>query len=214
MKHRTPMFALLLPLAFPAVALAASPAFDCSKAAHEIEELICQDEELSALDRQMGRVWRQAIKSLPAEEVKFQKAYQRGWIKGRNDCWKAKDKKDCARQSYQRRISELQIISGQVIVPEPFEYRCDGGKYDSLTAYFYKNTPVPVTVLTRINGSLDEQDTAYLTDWNGKQAFVGNHAILHKTTAGLEGTWNGEKIRCRRLPETSVMFPFIPEDAA
>ena len=38
-------------------AAAASPSFDCAKAEGEIEQLICQDEELARLDREFGRVF-------------------------------------------------------------------------------------------------------------------------------------------------------------
>jgi uncharacterized protein len=35
------------------------------------------------------------------------KAHQRGWIKGRNECWKADDEKKCMADEYRLRIKEL-----------------------------------------------------------------------------------------------------------
>jgi uncharacterized protein len=44
-------------LAGPATALAQSgPAFECSKAEHEIEQLICKDNELAVKDRKVAEV--------------------------------------------------------------------------------------------------------------------------------------------------------------
>ena len=39
---------------------AEGPAFDCTKAAGEVEELICQDEGLAALDRKLDEVYKAA----------------------------------------------------------------------------------------------------------------------------------------------------------
>jgi uncharacterized protein len=65
------------------------PAFDCSKAEHEVEKLICKDAELAARDRKMADVYQQAVRVMgkidvgSAEAVKTLKAMQRGWIGGR-----------------------------------------------------------------------------------------------------------------------------------
>lgn len=52
---------------------AATPAFDCANATHEIELLICSDDELAALDRQMDQTYRTAMKRLPEEDRRLQK---------------------------------------------------------------------------------------------------------------------------------------------
>ena len=48
-------------------AMAAQPSFDCSKASHEIEELICKSDALSALDNQMASVFAQAEAKVKTE---------------------------------------------------------------------------------------------------------------------------------------------------
>lgn len=91
-----------------------SPSFDCSKASGQVENLICKETTLMLLDRNMDQTYQQAvtrIKSLDVgsePELKTLKAYQRGWIKGRNDCWKARDIARCVKANYQNRISKLQ----------------------------------------------------------------------------------------------------------
>lgn len=90
-------------------AKAASPSFDCSKAESSAEKLVCSDEQLAALDRETARLYKLAVngKQVSAERKNQLKAYQRGWIKGRDECWKAPDKRACVRDSYAIRIYEL-----------------------------------------------------------------------------------------------------------
>ena len=88
-------------------AYAAEPSFDCSKASHEVEELICKDPQLAALDRSLAERYAVVMKNTPADEQKLLKAQQRGWVKGRNDCWKSDDQRGCVKDEYEVRISEL-----------------------------------------------------------------------------------------------------------
>lgn len=144
------LLALGASLGLAANSMATEPAFDCSKADGEVENLICQDEELATLDKQMQQVFDKAITQLPAEDVKLQKAMQRGWIKGRNDCWKASDVRDCTEFSYKSRIVELQIISGQLEVPDSISLDC-GDSSKPFTAVFYNQTDPASLVLTQGN---------------------------------------------------------------
>ena len=95
-------FCLVAPLVH-----AGQPSFDCSKATHEIEQLICRDADLAALDRSLADLYAVVLKHTPADKQKALKAEQRGWVKGRDDCWKADDKHACAKGEYETRINEL-----------------------------------------------------------------------------------------------------------
>jgi len=86
---------------------AAQPSFDCSKASHEAEQLICKDAELAALDRSLADLYSVVLKHTPASEQKRLKAEQSGWVKGRNDCWKSSDQRGCIKSEYELRIREL-----------------------------------------------------------------------------------------------------------
>ena len=86
---------------------AAQPSFDCSKASHEAELLICKDAELAALDRSLADLYNTLLKHTPASEQKQLKAEQSGWVKGRNQCWKASDQRGCIKSEYETRIREL-----------------------------------------------------------------------------------------------------------
>ncbi|MGR5062436.1 MliC family protein [Photobacterium sp. DNB22_13_2] len=130
--------------------VASEPAFDCTKADGAVETLICQDTYLASMDQKMQQVFDKAMAHLPAEDVKIQKAMQRGWIKGRNDCWKANDVRDCTDFAYKSRIVELQVISGQLEVPKGVSLDCDGNS-QPFTAVFYNQTDPASVVLTRGN---------------------------------------------------------------
>jgi len=140
--------AVLLVLAFSThgaaagVALAAGPSFDCKKVQKgSIEELICKDEGLSELDRKMTTVYAEATKIAKNEHPPVLKAEQRGWIKGRNDCWKSADKRECLEQSYRRRIAELQARYRLVSASGPFWYLCDGDPRNEVVVTFFKTDP-------------------------------------------------------------------------
>lgn len=123
-------------------ALAEGPSFDCGKVAPgSIEELICKDGELSALDREMASVYAAAAKKAANEHPPSLRAEQRGWIKGRNDCWKSDDKKLCVRQSYRSRIAELQARYRLVPVAGTARYVCDGNAAKEVIATYFRTDP-------------------------------------------------------------------------
>ena len=45
---------------------ASSPSFNCAKASGQVEQLICRDAELAALDRQMAATYAKAMHNWPA----------------------------------------------------------------------------------------------------------------------------------------------------
>ena len=151
---------LLGPLLFtPLLACAATPSFDCAKAAGAAETLICKDAALAALDNELATLYPKALANLSPEQLKTEKAMQRGWIKGRNDCWKAKDLRQCVEENYQQRITELQIKGGQLIVPTPVDYQC--GKNVTLSTYFYNEAKRPAAVINLSEGDSQQQVLAY-----------------------------------------------------
>lgn len=89
------------------LAHAAHPSFDCSKATHEVEQIICKDADLAALDQSLAELYATVMKNSPASQHGALKTEQRGWVKGRDDCWKASDKHGCIKAEYQSRINEL-----------------------------------------------------------------------------------------------------------
>ena len=121
-----------------AAPVAASPSFDCSRSSGEIEQMVCKDPALATLDRQLADTFAQAL-AKGGDNAALQ-ATQRGWIKGRDDCWKAEDKPACVHDAYVVRIVDLRIQHGLVTIPSAIEYRCDDDS-KPFTAAFYNDEP-------------------------------------------------------------------------
>ena len=118
------------------------PSFDCGRAeSGSIEALVCGDAELSALDRKMADVYAAASAKAHNEHPPVLKGEQRGWIKGRNDCWKAEDVRACVEDEYVRRIAELQARYALVDATGPVFYACDGHDANEVVATFYATEP-------------------------------------------------------------------------
>ncbi|GAA0355146.1 hypothetical protein GCM10009092_19280 [Bowmanella denitrificans] len=89
-----------------------NPSFDCSKAAQGTSEgIICSDAELALLDKQLADVYQAAWRQAKKPSRNTLRAMQRGWLKGRDECWKDPDRRACIKQAYQNRIQELQQMS-------------------------------------------------------------------------------------------------------
>lgn len=118
-----------------------APTFDCTKTDSSIETLICQDSELAALDIKLAAVYAAASQKVQEQEQQspLLTTGQRGWIKGRNDCWKADDKKGCAKTEYQRRIAELQAHYQLVESIGPIRFQCGDSPADELIVTFYES---------------------------------------------------------------------------
>ena len=175
----------------PTVTLATEPSFDCAKADGRVEEMICRDDRLATLDQQLAEVYKTALEKAPKDELKTLKAFQRGWVKGRNDCWKAQNVNKCVHFSYESRITELQIAYGDLVVPEPVTYSCEGS--DLITAVFYQDTALPAVVLTRI----PNQVVALLSPAGSGAKYEGQNVIFWTKGSDAMVTWNGEEFTCQ-----------------
>ncbi|MEG1123757.1 MULTISPECIES: lysozyme inhibitor LprI family protein [Citrobacter] len=85
----------------------AGPSYSCSTVDKgSMEEIICQSPSLSAMDLKLNGIYKQAL--VKSNNDSMLKAEQRGWIKGRNECWKEQDKPACLSREYSQRMTELQ----------------------------------------------------------------------------------------------------------
>jgi uncharacterized protein len=128
--------------AFSGAATAQGPSYACEKvAAGSIEELVCQDSHLSELDRTLSAVYAQASGKAGNEHPPVLRAEQRGWIKGRDDCWKSDDRKACVEDEYRRRIAGLQARYRLLPGTGPFTWVCDGNPANEVIATFFPTDP-------------------------------------------------------------------------
>jgi len=121
----------------------ADPSFDCGKADGSVEELICAHADLAALDQRMSRTYQNALKAAEALDAGAEdaaaelRAMQRGWIKGRNDCWKADDLKSCVESAYLDR--EGALVAAWLLQPAVaiVSYTCEDNPANEVTAFFF-----------------------------------------------------------------------------
>ena len=121
---------------------AAGPSFRCEAVrAGSIEAMICEDEGLAGLDRQLAEVYKAAVAVAHNEQPPVLKAAQRGWIKGRNDCWKSDTPRGCVEEQYRYRIIELQARYRLVPHTGPVTYACDGNPRNEVVATYFRTEP-------------------------------------------------------------------------
>jgi uncharacterized protein len=121
---------------------AQSPSFSCDKVEPgSIAEMICEDKDLSALDRKLSKTYAQASEKAANEHPPMLKAEQRGWIKGRDECWKSDDKRQCVEGEYKHRIAELQARYRLVPGKGPIIYLCDNDPRNEVIVTFFETDP-------------------------------------------------------------------------
>jgi uncharacterized protein len=142
-----------LATALPQAALAEAPTFDCAKAQGAVEKLICSDAGLAALDRRLGEVYRAASTKAQGRLATQLREEQRGWVKGRNDCWKADGQKTwltvtwtvdtvkgCVDAQYRLRTAELQAV-WQLVPPKTVFFVCQNNPANEAVANFFDTDP-------------------------------------------------------------------------
>lgn len=141
--------ACLLGLPSPGVP-AEGPTFDCAKADGEVARLICSDPSLAALDRELADVYKAASAKATGKMLTDLRTEQRGWVKGRNDCWKvptsltatwtANTVQECVAGQYRIRISELQSV-WRLVPPKTVSYACEKNPANEVVASFFATDP-------------------------------------------------------------------------
>jgi uncharacterized protein len=181
---------------FTGPARAEGPSFDCSKVeAGSIEEMVCKDKELSALDRKLSEVYAAASKKAVNEHPPVLKAEQRGWVKGRNDCWKSDDKRKCVADNYRLRIAELQARYRLVPGKGPVTYFCDGDPKNEVVATFFQTDP-PTLIAERG----DQVSLMYLQPSGSGSKYQGRNETLWEKAGEAVITWGygSPEMRCKR----------------
>lgn len=134
-------------IAVPALSSDA-PSFDCKKASSSAETLVCADPKLSALDARLAQRFaaaNAAAQSLQAGSKQAEdtlRASQRGWIKSRDECWKANDLANCVSFAYLSREAELVALW---VLEDPsavVAWTCDGNPANEVVTQFF-DTELP-----------------------------------------------------------------------
>ena len=172
------------------------PSYDCAKVKPgAIEAMICEDKVLSALDRNLSEVYASARIKAGNEHPPQLKAEQRGWIKGRDDCWKSDDVGACVRMEYQRRIAELQARYRLVAQTGPVYYECDGNPASEVAVMFFKTDP-PTLIAERG----DSLSLMYQQPSGSGAKYLGRNETLWEHQAETIITWGygAPELHCKR----------------
>lgn len=121
-----------------------TPSFDCSKASSEAEKIVCSDDGLAALDKRLSELYAAELAKPGAS--KDLAVMQRGWVKGRDDCWKAEDKKLCVEEEYRTRIAYLQINSPGAMGATAVAFKCDNSSNPLYMAYYHDYDGMPAVI--------------------------------------------------------------------
>ena len=194
------------PAAASKAAPAVKPSFDCAKAKPgSIEALICADPALAALDSQLADVYAAARKKAANEKPPVLQAEQRGWVKGRDECWKSRNGdptwitaswtvstvRDCVEASYRVRTSELQAVWGLVPVKGPTAFACQLNPANEVVATFFETDP-PTARLERGDRTI----TAWLVQTASGAKYEGQNVDFWSNGKEATATWLGESLKC------------------
>jgi uncharacterized protein len=184
-------------LGIAATAMAEGPSFDCDKASGSIEEMVCNDDELSALDRKLDRVYAASLKKAISQRPPMLRAEQRGWIKGRNDCWKSKGPRSCVESTYRLRIAELQARYRLVPGNGPVWYACDGNPRNEVVVTFFPTNP-PTLVAERG----DQVSLMYLQPSGSGSKYQGRNESFweHQGEAKIVWGYGSPEMICSKRP--------------
>ena len=187
---------------------AQGPSFACGKVRPgSIEEMICRDSRLSALDRKLADVFAAASKKAVDEHPPVLKAEQRGWIKGRDECWKSADKRGCVESAYVRRIAELQATYRLVPGKGPVTYVCDGQPANEVTATFFPTDP-PTLYAERG----DSVSLMFLQPSGSGARYQGRNESLweHQGEALITWGYGAPEMRCKLASAAPASKPGAP----
>jgi uncharacterized protein len=176
-----------------------SPSFDCTKVgAGSIEAMVCKDSGLIVLDNKMAQVYAEATKKAVNEHPPILKAEQRGWVKGRNDCWKSSDKRACVEAVYRDRIVELQARYRLVKITGTATYRCPNNA-EVIATYFETD---PKTAIAEYG---DATSMMYVQPSASGTKYQGPNETLWESKGEAKITWGygSPEMNCVLEPKTT-----------
>jgi uncharacterized protein len=143
-----------------APAHAAAPSFDCKKPEGQVQELVCGDAQLSALDREVARLFSLSEDSkAKGTDRKALLSGQQSWQAARDKCGSATEIRDCVLSGYLKRIMELRgtypaarSADKKGISLGPDDVTCEG--MPSPMNVVFANTQTPLAYLSWAENAL------------------------------------------------------------
>jgi uncharacterized protein len=187
-----PMLASLLILALDVLKPSEGPSFDCSKSVAPVPQMICGDRLLSGMDRDMAGLYASALSTESAGAAAQRR--QVAWLASRDACGGTSEQRACVIRAYQRRITELKILDGQLPVFATAHYTCEGAAATQVTASYFESTPP--AVLIEYQG---DRVVAFVAESGSGARYSTDEVELweHQGTAALR--WRGQNLRCPKI---------------
>lgn len=135
-----PREALPLSMALPSVEDPAAVPVDCSTA-EGAARLVCDDDDLAALDRQLDEVLEAAEDQASQDQRSRLRAVQQSWLGKRDDCMTQGDVRACIAEVYRRRIAELQARYGLVAQRGPLHFVCGDRPANQISVTWFDTEP-------------------------------------------------------------------------
>nr|WP_253848936.1 MliC family protein [Mycobacterium asiaticum] len=123
----------------------AAGTFDCARPANKAQQLVCNETQLSDLDRRAQSAYQRAL-ARPGADQPALTAAQNAFAVTRDGCANQTDIRTCVLEAYQTRLVELAIADPATAAPPVVSYDCppDAG---TLTAQFYNQLDPKTAVL-------------------------------------------------------------------
>ena len=152
---------------------------------------------LDDVDRKLSAVYRAASARATNEHPPTLKASQRGWIKGRNECWKADDRRDCVKDAYERRIAELEALYRLVPGIGPVRYLCDENPANEVVVTFFQTDPA-----TLVAERGDSTSLMYVQPSGSGARYQGRNESFweHQGEALVTWGYGAPEMRCKKAP--------------
>ncbi|MBL8905613.1 MAG: MliC family protein [Rhizobiales bacterium] len=163
---------------FSPAGFAAEPSFDCGKATHEVEKLVCGDDALAGLDKRLAADFAKAMDQVSGADQAELRASQEKWIEARNACAKQDDPRACALESYKTRIAIMGARYGFApISTGTFLFACDDAAKSSFYATFFETDPATMNLVSMAPGA--EKSVTLVQGMSGSGArYEGDDGIV------------------------------------
>jgi uncharacterized protein len=145
----------------------------------------------------LAEVYAAALKQASDEHPPVLKTEQRGWIKGRDECWKSNDQHTCVEAEYKRRSAELQAEYRLVPGTGPVTYACDGNPSNQVVATFFPTDPP-----TLIAEHGDSVSLMYLQPSGSGTRYQGGNETFWEHQGEARVTWgyDAAEMHCKKVP--------------
>ncbi|UUM32331.1 lysozyme inhibitor LprI family protein [Vibrio japonicus] len=171
-----------------------SPSYDCTqRSLNSVEKAICADVELSQQDVLLDHIYKKAKAIDKANQATHSiRSEQRGWLKGRNECWKSDTTNECIREQYQHRIATLQARYRLVEHSDPIFFACDGNQAKEVVVTRFETDPISVIA--------EFGDSVSFMLYSAQQSqYVGrNESIIYQNDQSIDVVWgyNAPVMQC------------------